>query len=104
MKLNSKLAALANPRLLFALSLCVVGVLFALSSLTSFGRTGAESGRKSGMARKQNEKVRSRASKQTESSGGANARKPEQSTLGNDPAPRVTEQRNALGQTVYAVA
>src|SRR6187399_2176921 len=112
MKLKSNLAALVNPRVLLALSLCVVGILFGVSALTSFARPAANSEKsgmakpsgKSGsaMARKQTD--RSRASKDTERSGDAQARKPEKATVSQERAPQISEQRNALGQTVYNVA
>src|SRR6187399_2949290 len=105
MKLKSNLAALANPRVLLALSLCVVGILFGVSALTSFARPAANSDKKAGksgsaMARKQTE--RSRASKETDrTGGGVQARKAEKATVSQERAPQITEQQNALGQTVY---
>ena len=54
------------------------------------------------MARKQTE--RSRASKETERTGGVQARKPEKATVSQERAPQITEQQNALGQTVYNVS
>ena len=112
MKLKSNLLPV-NPRVLLALSLCVVKYKYRRICDCLFARPAANSEKKSGMAkpsgksgsamaRKQTD--RSRASKDTDRSGDAQAGKPEKATVSQERAPRISEQRNALGQTVYSVS
>ncbi len=108
MKIPSKRSAFVNLRLLLAFSLCLGGAIFALSALTSFGDQKTDS--KTAAAKKKHGKVgrSSMAAKQTDRTGGkqdsAKTKVPEKSTLGDGIVPKVTEQRNAAGQTVYSIS
>ncbi len=111
MKINSSQhSAFIKPRLLLALSLCIIGAVFASSALTSFGKPKTDSEIKTIAAKKKHSGRRAMASKQTDRPGvnkdanGGGAKAPDQSTLDNSFVPRVTEQRNKDGQIVYSVS
>ena len=114
-------SAFFNPRALTAFALCIVGCLLALFSVGAvplpFGKETVDSKTRSGAAksasagRKSNaapskKKVAARGGAAKTISGGA-SKSPgarAQTLPFSNTANRVTEQKNAAGQTVYSIA
>ncbi len=109
MKTQPKHLAFANFRLLVAFSLCLGAAFLTASALTSFGGSKTESKIKTVTAKKNGKNGRSSmATKETERPGvskdAGKTKALDQSNLDTSYVPKVTEQRNADGQTVYSIA
>lgn len=111
MKIPSSFSAFTSLRFLLAVTLCLSAVLLAGSALTSFAKPDGATQKTSGAAKLSREKsakekgrARLRKESETPRPDAGSSRGQPQATLGDGSIPRVTEQRNADGQTVYNIS